>query len=92
MSLLQYNSLMSSMLNQKCALAKLRAELEGRQGKLCYKCKKFGHLACNCRNKKEEGKRTSVPQIYFEVLSSRVMRYRVEMRRQEGNKKEREVI
>jgi len=92
MSLLQYNSLMSSMLNQKCALAKLRAELEGRQGKLCYKCKKFGHLACNCRNKKEEGKRTSVPQNRFEVLSSRVMRYRVEMRRQEGNRKEREVI
>jgi len=83
---------MSSMLNQKCALTKLRAELEERQGKLCYECKKFGHLACNCKNKKEKGKRTSVPQNRFEVLLSRVIRYGVEIRRQKGNKKEGEAI
>ena len=31
MSLEQYNNLMSNMLNQRQALAKLRAELEGRE-------------------------------------------------------------
>jgi len=35
MSLEQYNNIMSKMLNQRHALAKLRAELEGREGKLC---------------------------------------------------------
>jgi len=35
MSLEQYNNLMSNMLNQRHALAKIRAELEGREGKLC---------------------------------------------------------
>jgi len=83
---------MSSMLNQKFALAKLRAELEERQGKLCYKYKKFGHLTCNCRNKKEKEKRASVLQNRFEVLSSRVIRCGVEIRRQEGNRKEGEAI
>jgi len=92
MSLSQFNSLISSILNQKCAFTKLRAELKGRQRKLCYECKKFGHLAYNCRNKKKKGKRTSVPQNRFEVLSSRVMRCGVEIKRQEGNRKEREVI
>jgi len=54
MSLDQYNSLMSSMLNQQHALTKLRAELEERDEKKCWSCEKFGHLACNCRNKNEE--------------------------------------
>ena len=92
MPLSQYNSLISSMLNQKFTLAKLRAELEERQEKLCYKCKKFGHLTYNCKNKKEKGKRASVPQNRFEMLSSRVMRCRVEIRRQEGDRKEGEAI
>ena len=35
MSLDQYNKLISNMLNERHALAKLRAELEGREGKLC---------------------------------------------------------
>ena len=65
-------------LNKKRALAKLRAELEGRKGKLCRCCKKFGHLARNCRNKNEEGKGTTTPQNKFEILSSRVMQCGVE--------------
>jgi len=71
---------MSNLLNEKRALAKLRAELEGRKGKLCRGCKKFGHLARNCRNKRREEKGTVVPQNKFEVLSSRVMQCGVEER------------
>jgi len=41
MSQEQYNSLMSSLLKEKHALAKLREELEGRKGKLCRSCKGF---------------------------------------------------
>ena len=41
MSLDQYNKLMSNMLNERHALAKLRAELEGR---LYRHCGRFGHL------------------------------------------------
>jgi len=69
---------MSNLLNEKCALAKLRAELEGRKGKLCQCCKKFRHLARNCRNRRGEEKGTVVPQNKFEVLSSRVMQCGVE--------------
>ena len=69
---------MSNLLNEKHTLAKLRAELEGRKGKLCWCCKKFGHLARNCRNKKEEEKGTTMPQNKFEILSSRVMQCGVE--------------
>jgi len=53
MSLDQYNSLMSDLLREKHSLAKLRKELEGRREKLCQCYKKFGHLAHNCRNKRE---------------------------------------
>jgi len=69
---------MSNLLKEKRALAKLRAELEGRQGKLCRCCKKFGHLARNCRNRRREEKRTVVPQNKFEVLRSRVMQCGIE--------------
>jgi len=73
MSQEQYNTLMGNLLREKCALAKLRVELEGRRGKL-YRCyRKFGHLAQNCRNKKEGEKGTAIPQNKFEILSSRVM-------------------
>jgi len=71
---------MSNLLKEKCALAKLREELEGRKGKLCRCCKRFRHLARNCRNKKEEGKGATTPQNKFEILSSRIMQCGVEER------------
>ena len=40
---------------------------------MCWRCRKFGHLACNCRNKKEEEKGKPIPQNRFEVIASRVM-------------------
>jgi len=61
---------MSNLLNEKHALAKLRAELEGRRGKLCRSCKGFRHLVQNCRNGKEEEKGAEMPQNKFEVLRS----------------------
>ena len=73
MSLQQYDSLMSNLLKQKCALTSLRAKLEGKKEQECWNCKGFGHLAQNCRNKKGKEKRGTAPQNKFEVLSSRVM-------------------
>ena len=72
MSLEQYNSLMGSMLNQQHALAKLRAEIEGKKGRVCWGCRRFGHLVHNCRNMKE-AKGKPVSQNRFEVIVSRVM-------------------
>ena len=87
MSLSQYNQLMSRMLNQKKALAKLRAELEGEKRRNCWSCKKFGYLACNCRNKRGEMKGKPIPQNKFEIIVSRVIQCGVEgkvkVRRQE---------
>ena len=80
MSQEQYNTLMSNLLKERCALTKLRKELEGRKGKLCRHCKGFGHLARNCRNKKKGGKGVAMPQNKFEILSSRVMQCGVEKR------------
>jgi len=77
MSLEQYNSLVGGMLNQWHALAKLRAEIEDREERVCWGCKRFGHLACNCRNKKGEEKGRLIPQNKFEVIASRVMQCRV---------------
>ena len=80
------------MLKQKHALAKLRAELKGRKRKMYFEYKKFRHLACNCRNKGVEEKKIPASQNRFEMLLSRVMRYRVEIRKQERERKEKEVI
>jgi len=66
---------MSNILEQWYTLAKLRAELEKREKKKCFGHRGFGYLACNCRNQKEERKRTLIPYSKFEVLASRVMRY-----------------
>jgi len=73
MSLEQYNSLMSSILNQQYTLTKLRVEIEEREERMCWECRKFRHLACNCRNKKEEAKRKLISQNKFEVIANRVM-------------------
>ena len=78
MSLQQYNSLMSNLLKEKCSLTKLREELEGKREKLCFSCKGFGHLACNCRNKREREKETVIPQNKFKALGSKVMQCGVE--------------
>jgi len=59
----QYNQLMSNLLNEKCALTKLRAELEGRKEKLCRCCRKFGHLVHNYRTKKEGEKCKGTPNM-----------------------------
>ena len=87
MFLEQYNSLMSRMLNQWHALTKLRAEIEGREERVCWRCKRFGHLAYNYRNKKGEEKGRLIPQNKFEVIASKVMqcgvREEVKVRRQE---------
>ena len=56
MSLEQYNSLVGGMLNQWHALAKLRAEIEERERRVCWGYRKFRHLACNYRNREQEEK------------------------------------
>jgi len=87
MSQEQYNSLMSNLLKQKRSLTKLREELKERKGKLYFSCRKFRHLAQNCRNKGGEEKGEVISQNKFEMLSSRVIRCKVELRRQETEEK-----
>jgi len=79
---------MSSLLKEKRALAKLREELEGRKGKLCRSYKGFGHLARNCRNRKEGEERAEMPQNKFEILRSQVMQCSVEERVVRGARRE----
>jgi len=87
MSQTQYNSLMSNLLNQKCALAKLTVELERRRKRICQYCKRFRHLAHNCRNKNKEEKGKLILQNRFEIIVSRVMqcevKEKVKIRKQE---------
>jgi len=71
-SLDQYNQLMSNMLNERCALAKLRAELEGKERRMCRQCRRFEHLTQKYRNGKKQKKKTVVGNR-FEVLKNRVM-------------------
>jgi len=83
MSLEQYNNLMSNMLKQRYALAKLRAELEDREGRICRKCGRFGHFTRKCRSGEKQEKKV-VGGNRFKVLKSRVMQCGVrEVRRQE---------
>jgi len=87
MSQQQYYNIMSNLLKEKCALASLRAKLEGRRERECWKCRGFGHRAQHCRRQeKEKGKLT--PQNKFEILASRVMNYGVELRKQETKERE----
>ena len=87
MSLDQYNSLMSGMLNQRYALTKLRAEIEDREGRVCWECRRFGYLAHNCRNRKKKTKGKLISWNKFKMIASRVIQYRVKeeitVRRQE---------
>jgi len=87
MSLEQYNSLMSRILNQWHALAKLRAEIKGKERRVYWGYKRFGHLVCNCRSKKVEKKGKLISQNKFAVIASRVIQYKVreevKVRRQE---------
>jgi len=72
---------MSSLLKQKHALTLLRAKLEGRREKECWKYREIRHQAQHCRKeRKEKGKLVS--QNKFKVLASRVMKCGVELRRQ----------
>jgi len=73
MSQEQYNTLLSNLLREKCTLAKLRIELEGRKEKLCRSYRGFRYLARNCRNKRKGEKGIATSQNKFEALSSRVM-------------------
>ena len=70
MSLNQYNQLMSDMLNERHALAKLRAELERRERRLCRHCGRFGHLAWKWRSGEEQKKKERTEGNKFEVLRS----------------------
>jgi len=71
------------MLNERHALAKLRVELEGREGRLCRHCGRFGHIARKCRSE-EEKKKKAVVENRFAALKDRVMQCGVrELRKQE---------
>ena len=82
-----HNSLISRMLNQQHALAKLRAEIEEKKKRICWRYKRFRHLVHNYRNKTGEAKGKPIPQNKFEVIASRVMQYgvkeKVEIKQQE---------
>jgi len=67
---------MSGMLNQQRTLAKLRAEIEEREERVCWGCRRFGYLAYNYRNTKE-AKGKPVLQNRFEMTVSRVIQCRV---------------
>jgi len=68
---------MNGMLNQWYTLAKLRAEIGGKEGKVYWECRKFRHLVCNCRNRKEEIKRKLISQNKFEIIANRMIQCRV---------------
>ena len=76
------------MLKEKQALTLLRAQLKRRREREYWSYRKFGHLLCNCRTKKEEKKKKrEKPQNRYKMLVTRVMQYKVrdevEIRQQE---------
>ena len=71
---------MSSLLKEKHALTKLKEKLKRRREKLCRKYKGFRYLAQNYRNKGKKKKERVTLQNKYEVLSSRVIQYRIEER------------
>jgi len=73
MSLEQYNNLVSDMFGQRQALAKLRAELERKERRLCRYCRRFGHIARKYRSRQKKKERMVVLQNKFEMLRNRVM-------------------
>jgi len=84
MSLEEYNNILSKMLNTRRALAKMKSELEGREGRKCWQCKQFSHLAKNCRNKGGRVEERKKSTNRFKTLTSRIMQCGVrEVRRQE---------
>jgi len=84
MFLEMYNDILSKMLNTWQVLAKMRSKLEGREGRKCWGCKQFSHLAKDCRNKGRRVEKKKKSMNRFKVLASRVMQCGVkEVRRQE---------
>ena len=83
---------MSRILNQWHTFVKLKAKIEKREKRKCWKCGESGYLACNCRNKKMKMKRKLISQNKFEIIASRVMqcgvRKKVKMRKQKTIEKE----
>ena len=67
----------------------MRSELEEREGRKCWECKRFGHLAKNCRNKEGRVEEKKKSTNRFKNLMSRVMQCGVrEVRRQEVMREE----
>ena len=84
MSLEVYNDLLSKMLDTQWALTKIKSELQGREGKKCWGCKQFGHLAKNCRNRGGRVEEKKKMTNRFKALTSRIMQCGVkEVRQQE---------
>jgi len=78
---------MSDMLNERHALAKLRAELESREGRICKKCGRFRHLVWKYKSGEEQKKKMMI-EHRFEVLKSQVMQCGVKEVRQEIEEEE----
>jgi len=58
--------------------------LQGREGKKCWGCKQFGHLAKNCRNRGGRVEEKKKMTNRFKALTSRIMQCGVkEVRQQE---------
>jgi len=73
MSLDQYNTLMSGILNQWYALAKLKTVIEDRKKRVYWKYRKFRYLAYNCKNRKKKTKEKPISQNKFKMIANRMM-------------------